>query len=107
MYAGNATVVSILMRWPILIPVAISCAIITELPPVEPAPVPPPPVQIMPPPPIVPLPVPRPELVPTPLPPLKKPPPDIRTKCPPPEKTKHLSKGAKEALRHYGCKVNG
>jgi hypothetical protein len=100
MYAGNATVVSILMRWPILIPLAISTAIITELPPAKPVPDVPPQAQIFPTPPG--------ESASTPLPPLKKlPPPDIRTKCPPPEKTAHLSKGAKEALRHYGCKVNG
>jgi hypothetical protein len=100
MYAGNATVVSILMRWPILIPVAIGLTVIMVVPPAEPVPVPPPPAQIFPTPPG--------ESASTPLPPLKKiPPPDIRTKCPPPEKTTHLSKGAKDALRHYGCKVNG
>lgn len=99
MYAGNATIATILMRWPWLVVPAAAIGIIAVIPepkPAEPAPAPPAIV------------VEVPKLVP--LPPLvvkKVPPPPLEVLCPPVEKTVKLSKKEKKVLIDKGCKVKG
>jgi hypothetical protein len=103
MYAGNATIVSCVMRWPVLIPFALGCALIVEN---IPAPSPPPPVvpAYSPPPEPVTIGVVKvPEIQPAPIPKIKKVLPPIESRCPNPDKIKYLSKAAKAQLREFGC----
>ena len=96
MYSGNAVVVNFLMRWPVLIPVAVAVGVAAVIPkPAPPAPKPPPiihPVVVVPVAPVASAPI------------VLKP---IETLCPPVKETRKLSKTAKKALRDKGCKVKG
>lgn len=96
MYAGNSVVVNFLMRWPVLIPIAVAATVITVVPtPVKKEVLPPPPpVQVVVPP--VPAPVIHHRVMKS-----------VESLCPPVEKTKKLSKKDKKVLRNRGCKVKG
>jgi len=93
MYAGNAVIVNLLMRWPILIPVAAVAVSVTATQP--PAPVA---VQAVA---ATPAPAPVPVLVDKPS------PSPLEVICPPVNKTAKLNVKEKQALRDRGCKVKG
>lgn len=100
---GNAVVVNLLMRFPVLVPVAAAVGISTvalkqpEAPPPPPSPI----VQKVGPaaPPVAPAtaPVPTPRAAPIPL----------EAICPPVEKTAKLSAKEKQDLKAKGCKIKG
>lgn len=90
---GNAVIVNLAMRWPILVPVAAASAItVVNIPPVA-VPTPPAPV------PVVMAAPPKPVQVPVI--------PAIEVVCPPYDKVVKLSKKEKQELRHKGCKIRG
>jgi hypothetical protein len=98
--AGNATVVNLLMRWPLITAATVAAAVV--LPPVLPKIEPlvalvstPSPTVVVPPP-------------PAPVPPLARPvPPSIDVICPPIKDTAKLSKKQKQELKARGCKIKG
>jgi len=95
MYAGNAVIVNLLMRWPILIPVAAVAVSVTATQP--PAPVAVQAVAAA----QAPAPAPVPVLV------AKPSPSPLEVICPPVNKTAKLNVKEKQALRDRGCKVKG
>jgi len=91
--AGNAVVANFLMRFPILIPVAVAAVATVAVLPAAPPPPPPAPVVVAP----APAPAPAPVVTPKPL----------EVLCPPIEKTAKLHNKEKQALLAKGCKVKG